>query len=101
MERVRFANQLRGVAALMVACSPLVGVVWLMPDVVSLVTATPTQTDTVPGIVGLVVYPWVNLGLLEVGVFFLISGLVIPFSLEKIVEPASLLPGCRGYTQPM
>ena len=83
MQRIRFANQLRGLAALAVACSHLIGVFWAMPDVVAAVTSSPPQGGALPGLFWLVAHPWVNFGPLGVAIFFLISGLVIPFSLEK------------------
>lgn len=83
MERLRFANQLRGIAALAVACSHLIGVYWAMPEVVSWATLSPPQTGGIPGVFALVAHPWFNLGPFGVALFFLISGLVIPISLEK------------------
>ena len=82
--RIRFANQLRGLAALSVAISHLVGVYWVLPDVVSAVTFSPAQAGPPPAtLLAVVAYPWFNFGPFGVGVFFLISGFVIPFSLEK------------------
>ena len=81
--RLQFANQLRGVAALAVACSHLIGVFWVLRDFAALATATPVQPGPNPPLVALVSHPWFNLGPFGVGVFFLISGLVIPFSLQR------------------
>lgn len=82
--RIRFANQLRGVAALSVALSHLVGVYWLLPEVVSNVTFSPPQSGPPPSaLLAVVAYPWINLGPFGVGIFFLISGFVIPFSLQQ------------------
>ncbi len=81
--RIEFANQLRGVAALSVAASHLVGVYWLIPDVVSLVTFSPAPAASPPAIVSLFRFPWFNFGPFGVALFFLISGLVIPISLES------------------
>ena len=82
--RIRFANQLRGLAALSVATSHLVGVYWLLPGVVSAVTFSPDQAGPPPSaLLGVVAYPWFNFGPFGVAVFFLISGFVIPFSLEQ------------------
>ena len=82
--RIRFANQLRGFAALSVALSHLVGVYWIIPDVVSAVTFSPNQAGPAPAaLLQVVAYPWFNFGPFGVAVFFLISGFVIPFSLEK------------------
>ena len=51
--RLRFANQLRGLAALSVAMSHLIGVYWALPDVVSWATYTPNQAGATPWISGL------------------------------------------------
>ena len=83
MERIRFANQLRGLAALAVVCSHLLGVFWAMPDVVANTTFSPPLAGPVPGAFALVSQPWLNFGPLGVALFFLISGLVIPISLDK------------------
>ena len=89
--RLVFANQLRGVAALAVAGSHLFGVFWLMRPFLELATAAPAQDGAVPGVVGLFTYPWLNFGPLGVGVFFLISGLVIPISLQHHTRGGFLL----------
>ena len=89
--RLRFANQLRGVAALAVMCSHLIGVFWVMRDFAGAATATPVQGGANPGLVALVSHPWFNLGPFGVGVFFLVSGLVIPFSLERHTRSTFLL----------
>ena len=89
-ERIVFANQLRGIAALSVACSHLIGVYWLMRPAVSGATFTPAQEGASPPLVALVSHPWFNYGAFGVALFFLISGLVIPISLERHT-PASFL----------
>lgn len=81
--RIVFANQLRGVAAASVACSHLIGVFWAMRLVVGDASFTPQQVGPNPPIFALVSQPWFNFGPFGVGLFFLISGLVIPISLEK------------------
>lgn len=81
--RVRFANQLRGLAALSVAASHLIGVYWAMPDVVSAVTFSPPQQGPIPAAYALVDHTWFNAGPFGVAIFFLISGMVVPFSLDK------------------
>ncbi len=83
MGRIRFANQLRGFAAIFVAISHLVGVYWALPEVVSAATATPPQLGAAPGIMYYVSFQWFNLGPFGVAIFFLISGLVVPFSVER------------------
>jgi peptidoglycan/LPS O-acetylase OafA/YrhL len=89
-ERIVFANQLRGVAALSVACSHLIGVFWLMRPAVSSATFTPAQEGASSPLAALVSHPWFNYGAFGVALFFLISGLVIPISLERHT-PASFL----------
>ena len=82
-QRIRFANQLRGLAAVSVALSHLLGIYWAMPAVVSDYTFSPAQAGSLPPEVMFVFHPWFNFGPFGVGIFFLISGLVIPFSIEK------------------
>ena len=91
LPKIIFANQLRGLAAVFVAGSHLIGVFWVMRDFVGLATATPVQDGAPPAILGLFSYPWLNFGPLGVGVFFLISGLVIPISLEQHTRGSFLL----------
>ena len=90
MKRLAFANQLRGVAALSVAASHLIGVFWLMRDVVSASTLTPVQPGANDPMIWLVVHPWFNFGPFGVAIFFLISGLVIPISLAEHTRPSFL-----------
>ena len=63
--------------------SHLIGVFWILRDFASLATFTPVQVGPNHPMTALVTHPWFNLGPFGVGVFFLISGLVIPFSLER------------------
>ena len=97
-ERVVFANQLRGVAAVAVAVSHLLGVYWLIRPAVTAATFTaPLEGPDSPW-VWLVLHPWFNLGPFGVGLFFLISGLVIPISLERHGRGSFLLArGLRIY----
>lgn len=81
--RIVFANQLRGVAAASVAVSHLVGVFWAMRVVIGNASFTPPQGGPNPPLFALASQPWFNFGPFGVGLFFLISGLVIPISLEK------------------
>ena len=91
MSRLVFANQLRGLAALSVACSHLLGVFWAMRPFVSLATASPPQPGALPPVFALVSHTWFNLGPFGVGLFFLISGLVVPFSLAAHTRSSFLL----------
>ena len=86
-----FANQLRGLAALSVALSHLVGVFWVMRDFVGLATFSPVQPGDNPAAVALVSFSWFNFGPFGVGVFFLISGLVVPISLGQHTRGSFLL----------
>ena len=91
MPKLIFANQLRGLAAIFVAISHLVGVFWAMRDFVGLATATPVIVGTTPPALGFLAQPWLNFGPFGVGVFFLISGLVIPISLGQHTRGSFLL----------
>ena len=81
--KIIFANQLRGVAALLVMISHLGGVFILMSPVVSWVTSSPQQHVGRPAILYLTSWRWLDFGPLGVGIFFLISGFVIPISLSS------------------
>ncbi|MFC7735037.1 acyltransferase family protein [Roseomonas sp. GCM10028921] len=89
--RLVFANQLRGLAALAVVVSHLIGVFWGAREVVSWATSTPVQPGDAPGVFQLVSQPWFNFGPFGVSVFFLISGLVIPISLGHHSQGSFLL----------
>lgn len=89
--RLVFANQLRGIAALAVVVSHLVGVFWWSRDFIALATSTPVQQGTRPGFTAIVASPWFMAGPFGVALFFLISGLVIPFSLDRLSTRGFLL----------
>jgi peptidoglycan/LPS O-acetylase OafA/YrhL len=80
--KIIFANQLRGAAALCVVVNHWFGFYWRGRDVVATATATPVQPGIEPWIANLADSGWHNSGPLGVALFFLISGFVIPFSLE-------------------
>ncbi len=82
-EKLVFANQLRGLAALAVMLSHLGGVLILMSPTVGWIISAPQLSLGTPFILHLTRLSWLNFGPLGVAVFFLISGFVIPFSLEK------------------
>ena len=60
----------------------LIAVYWGPRDIVSTFTATPIQPGPPSSLYPLIVHPWLNLGPLGVAIFFLISGLVVPISLD-------------------
>ena len=89
--RLNFANQLRGLAALLVAASHLIGVFWAMRPFVAAATFSPAQPGSLPALYKLISFKWFELGPFGVAVFFLISGLVIPFSLRHHTRRTFLL----------
>ncbi len=89
--RVVFASHLRGLAALAVAISHLIGVFWALPGLAADATATPLLHAPLPPSFALVADPRVQLGPLGVAAFFLISGFVIPLSLARHTRGGFLL----------
>lgn len=80
-----FANQLRGIAVLAVLLTHWFGVYWGMRDLVAQYTLSEVQQAPVSLAFHLVSsWPFFNFGAFGVSIFFLISGFVIPFSLEKL-----------------
>lgn len=86
--RIGFANTLRGFAALTVVISHYYGVFWLNRAAVEVITnapALPLETHAIPDYISwLHVFPLFNWGAYGVALFFIISGFVIPFSLQKM-----------------
>lgn len=80
--RLVFANHLRGLAALTVVLGHMIAVYWGAREIVAAYTATPLQLGPPSNLYPLIVRPWLNLGPLGVATFFLISGLVVPISLD-------------------
>ena len=91
MERFTFANQLRGAAALCVVANHLTGVYWSEPLLVAGATFSAVQTGAPPAFSALTAGAWYNLGPFGVALFFLISGFVIPISLERQTAPGFLV----------
>jgi peptidoglycan/LPS O-acetylase OafA/YrhL len=80
--KIIFANQLRGIAALLVVLSHLVCVFWRAKDAVSAYTGAPPADGDQPWIGAFINGAYWNFGALGVAIFFTISGFVIPMSLH-------------------
>ena len=79
-EKFLFADQLRGVAAVLVLISHMLGSFWFARGVVAtFLFAPPLASPTPSWVAGLAAVP-VNPGALGVAIFFMVSGFVIPFS---------------------
>ena len=89
--RFVFANQLRGIAAVMVLLLHYTVVVRLMRPAVAWVVAAPPLPGPDPGYAIAMRDLPLDLAATGVGLFFLISGFVIPFSLERATTPGFLL----------
>ncbi|KTD41279.1 acyltransferase family protein [Legionella parisiensis] len=85
--RIEFANTLRGLAALSVVLSHLLSAFWYKRDSVAHLIQAPLlspETHATPFyIVWLNLFPLFDWGAYGVGLFFIISGFVIPFSLQR------------------
>lgn len=92
-QRVEFANDLRGLAALCVVVSHYVGMFWVAPLTIFDLAGLPPLAARPPAFGGwmFALEPAFNWGAFGVGVFFLISGFVIPFSLRRHVPAGFLL----------
>ncbi|MGO2458747.1 MAG: acyltransferase family protein [Ewingella sp.] len=90
--KVLFADQLRAVAFISVVIVHWCGVFWIKADIVSLLIHAPAIYGE-PTIYNMLVppVPNFNYGPFGVSIFFLISGFVIPFSLEKKTRRGFLL----------
>lgn len=92
-EKIAFANDLRGLAAFAVLTSHYLGAFWQRRDIVPVYANAdllpPDQYPTPPTIAALDMTPYFDMGAFGVALFFLISGFVIPFSLQKY--------GWRGF----
>lgn len=93
MRKLAFANQLRGLAALAVVVSHLVVYYWgpHVREALGAATFSPAQTGDGPVWAALLSGRWFSLGQLGVALFYLISGFVIPFSLEHYSRASFLI----------
>src|SRR5437016_5851331 len=85
--RVQFADSLRGVACLSVGISHYCGVFWTGGPVIPLIANVPPLPADIapPYLYGVVVSSnHFNTGAFGVALFFLISGFVIPLSLDRL-----------------
>jgi len=87
--RILFAHNLRAVAILLVIMSHFAGLFWQNPPIIhALLQMIPVDNHLHPGAMFTVAqalhfHPRVDYGALGVALFFVISGFVIPFSLER------------------
>ncbi len=82
-DRIEFANSLRGVAAVSVVIAHLGQMFWVGQPVVALFTGLPALSLERPWFTKVFDVTHVDLGPFGVGLFFVISGFVIPFSLVR------------------
>jgi peptidoglycan/LPS O-acetylase OafA/YrhL len=80
--RILFADQLRGIAALLVVLSHLAGIYWFQPEIVAQVVGGPVPAGPVPALAQWLDRLPFDPGAFGVAVFFLISGFVVPLSLQ-------------------
>lgn len=78
--KIIFANQLRGIAALLVVISHLAFGYWRRQAELSVTYGAPVQPEIQPLPIDIEIFHTFNLGVIGVAIFFLISGFVIPFS---------------------
>jgi peptidoglycan/LPS O-acetylase OafA/YrhL len=87
--KIVFADHLRGIAAIMVLVAHAVILYWTQPDLVAYYTFSVSSGVQPPTVVR-----WLSgfdFGSFGVGLFFLISGFVIPISLERLTPSRFLI----------
>ena len=94
MHKLIFANQLRGLAALFVVVTHYIGIYCGAPQVVSAITFSPNLPFVTPAWVAHLNFRYFSTGPFGVALFFLISGLVISFTLEHNRPWAFLVARC-------
>ena len=82
-DRIEFANSLRGIAAVSVVIAHLVEAFWMGQPVVALLTGMPAQAFAPPWFATAFSALPISFAAFGVGLFFVISGFVIPFSLVR------------------
>jgi peptidoglycan/LPS O-acetylase OafA/YrhL len=80
-ERLEFANALRGIACLAVVSDHFLGVFWFSPVASEIINAPPMPSAAAPWFT--VLTATFSLGAYGVALFFILSGFLIPASLEK------------------
>lgn len=89
--RIEFANSLRGVAATSVVIAHLVEAFWVGQPLVTYLTGMPGLNFDTPWFARAAGAFPINFASFGVGLFFVISGFVIPFSLERYDARAFLV----------
>lgn len=89
-QKIIFAQQLRGVAALLVVVTHYFGVYWGAQEAVAYLSASPSLHMATPPWTLYFDFPYAK-GPFGVALFFLVSGFVIPFSLQARSLPGFLL----------
>lgn len=86
MQRIQFVHQLRGIAALSVVISHYLGVFWASPKGVSYLLGVPELSEELTqfNLAQWFIDHKLIFGQFGVGIFFIISGFVIPFSISKL-----------------